>query len=355
MAQPFDPRTAQLTGEVFPVAEGVSTNNAYMPVSASDNGLLLYWTGGGGGAVGTNQIVWYDRGGKTEETVGTTSNVLAPAISPDEKTIVFSRGTGANRDIWLRDLVRGNERRLTTDAFTNFSPYWSPYGDRIVYRSNRGGHPGDLYLRASNGSGMDELLLSTPNQKIINQWSRDGRFIVYEEQDPKTKWDLWYLSIGKTSDSKERKAMPFLHSEFNELYGQLSPDSRWMAYTSDVSGNREVYVQPFPAADDEIRISTAGGEQPRWSRDGTELFYLAADGKLTVVPITVAAGPKPSLRAGAPIALFDAHIAGTNAAYNYDVTGNGRRFLVITPAAASAAGGIAPINVRVNWNPESKR
>jgi Tol biopolymer transport system component len=359
MAQPFDAGTLQISGEVFPVADGVglANGNNFAPLSVSDNGLLLYWTGGGDRA-GTNQIVWYDRGGKLEP-VGTPSNVLMPAISPDDqKMIAFARGTGANRDIWLRDLVRGNERRLTTDGSNNTVPFWSPKGDRIVFRSNRGGHAGDLYLRASSGSGQDEPLLSTSYNKIVNQWSRDGRFIVYTEQDPKTREDLWVLPMdgdGKPSG----KPMPFLHSEFRELDGQLSPDSRWIAYTSDVSGQREVYVQPFPSADNEVRILTAGGEQPRWSRDGKELFYLAADGKFTVVTVTVAAGPKPSLKAGAPVALFDAHLTtgNTNTYFNYDVTGDGKRFLVVTAAGAASSGtpSTPPLTVRVNWNATSKK
>ena len=354
MAQPFDSKNAQLSGDVFPVGEGVtfgSVNN-FAPVSVSGNGVLLYWTGGGGGGGATSQIVWYDRAGKLLETLVPPSSVLMSAISPDEKTIAFSRRDGNSRDIILRDLVRQNDRRLTTDGSQNVTPFFSPKGDRIVFRSNRDGHLGDLYLRASNGSGQDEMLLSTPGGKLVNQWSRDGRFIVYAEQDPKTKFDIWYLPMGE--DGKPSgKQMPFVHSEFNEIAGQLSPDSHWMAYTSDVSGQREVYVQPFPSADNELRISTAGGEQPRWGRDGKELFYLAADGKMMSVPMTVSAGPKPSLKAGTPAALFDAHIAGQNQVFfNYDVTADGKRFLVdALPAATSSTGpSVPPLTVRVNWN-----
>jgi Tol biopolymer transport system component len=157
----------------------------------------------------------------------------------------------------LRDLDRKNERRLTTDASSNGVPFWSPNGDRIVFRSLRGSRPGDLYLRASNGSGQDELLLATPNSKAVNQWSRDGRFIVYMESDPKTKQDLWYLPVGEDGKPSGKPAQ-FLHSDFNELQGQLSPDSRWMAYTSDVSGQRESVCAALSSADNELRISTAG-------------------------------------------------------------------------------------------------
>ena len=149
----------------------------------------------------------------------------------------------------------------------NFDPVWSPNADRIAFRSNRRGRPGDLYQKAASGSGQVELLVSTPNDKTVNQWSRDGQFIVYSELDPKTKWDLWVLPIG------DRKPIRFLNSDFNELQGQMSPDGHWMAYVSDESGQREVYVRPFPASGGIWRISTAGGEEPRWRGDGKELFF----------------------------------------------------------------------------------
>ena len=360
MAQPFDAGSLQTSGDVFPVAEGVglANGNNYAPVAASSNGVLLYWTGGAGGAGSNFQLVWYDRSGKVVETVGPLSNIVMPALSPDEKTVAFSKqgGGAAERDIWLRDLVRGSERRLTTDASTNVAPFFSPDGKQIAFRSNRGTKQ-DLYARASSGAGENELLVSTPNSKLVNQWSRDGRFIVYSEVGPK-RWDLWYLPMG--NDGKPAgKPVAFLHSEFNEVHGQLSPDSRWMAYTSEVSGQREVYVQPFPSADNEIRISTAGGEQPRWRADSKELFYLGADGKIASVTISVSGGPKPSLKAGTPVPLFDAHSSippgqGGNV-FNYDVTADGKRFLVsATGAAASVGSGTPPVIVLVNWNAPKK-
>src|SRR5262249_54610210 len=189
MAQPFDAPSLQTSGDVFPVAENVAlAQNNSSPVTASDNGVLLYWTGGGGGAAGgTYQLVWYDRAGKAA-TVGMPGNLFQPAISPDEKTIAFSKAAGGNnRDIWLRDLGRENEPRFTPDASFNQIPVWAPKtGDRVVFRSNRGGHPGDLYIRASSLSSQDEVLLSTANIKNVNQWSRDGKYIVYMEADPKT-------------------------------------------------------------------------------------------------------------------------------------------------------------------------
>jgi serine/threonine protein kinase len=353
MAQPLNAGTVQIAGDVFPVAEAVGlAQNLYAPVSVSDNGILFYWAGGFGGG-GSFQLVWYDHAGRDPKPEGMPSNIIMPAISPDGKMIAFSKGSsgGGNRDIWIRDLVRGNERRLTTDMSQNAVPVWSPKtGDRIVFRSNRNGHAGDLYLRASSGAGQDEVLLSTPNSKVVDQWSRG--FIVYHEVDPKTKDDLWYLPVDETG-KPSGKPVAFVHSEFDELHGQLSPDGLWMAYTSNVSGQREVYVQPFPSADNEMKISSAGGEQPRWRGDGKELFYQAADGKINAVTVTVIPGSKPSLQFGAPVPLFDAHSsAGSNAFLNYDVTADGKRVLVSTIGAISAPGSTAPpLNVRVNWIP----
>jgi Tol biopolymer transport system component len=201
MAQPFDSGSMQMSGDLFPAADAVALAQAnFAPISVSENGLLLYWTGGFGGggnnAGGNNQIVWYDKTGKLIETVGAPGSSLAPALSPDEKTIAFARFNNTPGDIWLRDLARGNEQRFTTDASANTQPFWSPNSDRIVYRSQRGGHPGDIYQRAVNGSGQDEVLVTTPNAKVVDQWSRDGRFIVYHELDPKTKEDLWVLPMG---------------------------------------------------------------------------------------------------------------------------------------------------------------
>ena len=359
MAQPFDSGKTQVSGDVFPVGEGLSFTgvNNFAPVSVSGNGVLLYWTGSARNR-GTNQISWYDRAGKLLDVAVPPGGLTMPAISPDEKTIAFSRGDPGNdrNDIVLRDLSRHNDRRLTTDTSTNLSPFFSPDGARIVFRSNRNGHLGDLYQRASNGSGQDELLLSNPSGKMVDQWSRDGRFIVYTEQDPKTKYDLWVLPMGP--DGKPSgKQMPFLHSTFSEIDGQLSPDSRWMAYCSDVSGQREVYVQPFPSADNELRISTAGGMQPRWRGDGKELFYQASDGKLMAVALTLSPGPKPSLKPAEPVVLFDGHFPiQTQGYFNYDVTADGKRFLVTGNPSATASTGTAvvPLTVRVNWNAASE-
>jgi Tol biopolymer transport system component len=351
VAAPFDAASVQVSGDVFPVAEGISlTNAARLPVTVSDSGMLLYATGTAAG--GTNQIGWYDRTGTPLGAVGAPGNVRFPSISPDEKSIAFVRGAGIGTDLWVHDLNREGETRFTSDASSNnVAPFWSPKGDHIVFGSNRTGVY-NLYQKSTSGSGQDEPLLPNGNARIPSQWSRDGLFIVYFEIDTKNKRDIWVLP----TEGSDRKPIPFLKTEADEFMGQLSPDSRWMAFTSDRSGRREVYVRPFPPGEGEVPISLAGGQAPRWRRDGQELFFEAADGKLMAVLVKAFVGVKTSFEVGAPVALFDAHMArvGVDVSSEYDVTPDGKRFLINTVVDSGTAS--APtLTVVTNWLAATKK
>ena len=357
MAQPFDEGTAQLAGDVVPVAEGITFTNysgSYAPVTVSGNGVLLF-AGGGGAGLGSTKIGWYDRAGKPVGPMGTSGEVLYPAISPDEKTMAFQRkSTPASSDLWLRDLNRGTDMRFTTDVSANATPLWSPMGDRIVFASNRKGGVYNLYQKVTSGSGQDELLLENSNTKFPTQWSKDGRFIVYIENDAKGKQHIWVLPVDASvaSGPGRQKEVSFLkNSEFNEEFGQLSPDSHWMAYTSDESGRREVYVRPFPVAEGQWKISVSGGQKPRWSGDGNEIFFEAADGKMTAVMVKPAIGSKTSFGRSTPQALFDAHMVHgeRDVLFQYDVAADGQRFLVNTANVADGPASTDPLTVVVNW------
>jgi Tol biopolymer transport system component len=311
-----------------------------------------------GGVVGSNQIVLMDRTGKAPVPVGAPGGVLMPTISPDEKSVGYTRNGAGASDLWLRDLDRGAEKRFTTSPSLNGEFNWSPNADRAVFVSNRGG-AFDIFQKATTGLGQDELLLPTRQTRLVSQWSHDGRFIVYSETGKKQ--DLWFLPLaqdGSLPPLAERKPVLFLQTEFNEGEGQLSPDSHWMAYVSDESGRLEVYVRPFPPADGVWPISTAGGEQPRWSGNGKELFYVAADGKMMAVPIKASpgtSGTKLSFEPGMATPLFDAHLAsppGGGLTFQYDVTKDGKRFLVDTTAAAASA---KPLTVVVGWDAGFKK
>jgi len=266
MAQPFDSKELQLTGEPFPVAERVAFNPGLGrgAFSVSENGMLAYRSGSGQ----INQPLWFDRGGKQIGSLGAAGLYLTLWLSPDETRAAVDRSdpqTGTN-DIWLFDLLRGIPSRFTTDPANDSNPLWSPDGSRIVFTSNREGVR-SLYQKIASGAGNEEVLLKSSEEKVPDDWSLDGLFIVYQTLNSKTKWDLWVLPM-----SGERQPFPFLQTDFNEQEAQFSPDGKWMAYTSDESGAPEVYVQTFPASGGRWRVSTGGGSQPKWRRDGRELF-----------------------------------------------------------------------------------
>jgi Tol biopolymer transport system component len=350
MAQPFDAANGQTLGEALPIAAGVSftTSINYAPITVSENGILLYEVGG---MAGSYQMAWYDRAGKLLTAIGEPGLNLEPAISPDEKSVVFRRTSLSGTGLLVRDLARGTEQRLAANDL-NITPFWSPQGDSIVFSGARSGGTFGLYQSRANGTGQYELLLSTPNNKQVSQWSRDGRFIVFSESDPKTKQDIWVLPMGI---GIERKPIPFLRSEFNEFSGQLSPDCHWMAYTSDESGQREVYVRPFPGGEGQWKISVAGGELPRWRGDGKELFFIGADGKMTAVSVEAAVGANPSLKPEVPKPLFEVRLASVGIAvvFEYDVTADGKRFLLDTTGGSAAS--TQMLNVIVNWTSGLKK
>jgi hypothetical protein len=166
------------------------------------------------------------------------------------------------------------------------------------------------------------------------------------EHDPKTRLDIWVLPMDVGTP---QKPFPFLQSGFNELFGQLSPDSHWMAYTSDLSGQREVYVRPFPSSEGQTKISIVGGEQPRWRGDGKELFFVGADGKMMAVPVKTPVDTR-TFEFGTPQPLFEAHLTRppVNTLFEYDVTADGKRFVLNTAGIGSAS--TLMLNVMVNWD-----
>jgi eukaryotic-like serine/threonine-protein kinase len=178
--------------------------------------------------------------------------------------------------------------------------------------------------------------------KAVTQWSRDGRFIVYTQVESQTNRDIWVLPID---GSKPGQPVAFLHTNANEFLGQLSPNSKWMAYTSDESGRREVYVRAFPSGQNLTSISLAGGEAPRWRVDGRELFFVAADGRMNAVPVN-SAGSK--FESGTPVPLFIANLVRSpnEPIIDYDVSSDGKRFLITTAAQGPTS---ATLNLISNW------
>jgi len=360
MAQPVDAGTLEPKGDLFPVAERVASgpSNGSNLYSASRTGILILQSGGGGGGT---QLAWFDRTGKETGTVGTVARSRnSIALSPDGTRIVVERLGDQHSDLWITDMAHSaTETRLTFDASGNSFPVWSPDGSRVAFGSNRKGTY-DLYLRASNGTGQDELLLESKEPKFPTDWSRDGRFIVFFERNAKTNEDLWALPVaggnaaGKPGD---RKPIPLLRTNYRENQGQVSPDSRWLAYTSNESGQYQVYVQPFaPGWDKPMtgkwQISTTGGLQPRWRGDGKELFYVAPDGKLTAVDVKATA---QTFDRGTPQPLFDSRavLLQSSVVTSYSPSADGMRFLMLVPQGA--LGETPPLTVVANWLAAGRR
>ncbi len=342
MAQRFDADELQLTGEPFPVAEHVAYELGLGrgAFSVSENGVLAYRTGSGQ----IDQPLWFDRGGKQIGSLGAAGIYLTLALSPDERRVAVDRTdpqTGTN-DVWLFDLLSGIPSRFTTDPAVDTNPLWSPDGSRIVFASSREG-VWNLYQKIASGVGNEEVLLKSGERKVPDDWSSDGQFIVYQTHNPKTKWDLWVLPMPG-----DRQPFPFLQTEFNEQQAQFSPDGKWIAYTSDESGAPEVYVQTFPASGGKWRVSTGGGNQPQWRRDGKELFYIAADRKLMAVDVKLGA----TFEAGVPKTLFSTRVLTlTEFRNHYAVTADGQRFLINSMIEEISA---TPISVVVNWTADLK-
>jgi len=346
MAQPFDTRRLVLTGEAFPITEQIQIQgtNPYGVFSTSENGELVYETGTGGGS----QLVWFDRTGKQIGVVGDSAAYADLELSPDGKraSVSIQGQAGKGRDIWLYDVARGLRTRFTFDGEDEQGVIWSPDGTSLIFGSRRKQYL-DLYQKASNGVGTEQLLLEdNVGNKYPTSWSPDGRSILYftGTSTSQTGADLFFLPL-----SGDRKPVTFLNTQFNEIAGHFSPDGRWVAYYSNESGRYEVYVASFPGTGGKWQISTAGGKSVRWRRDGAEIFYLDPDNKLMVATVN---GKGSSLEVGAVKPLFQTRAASPNYQYPYDVSADGQRFLINTLPEQVAS---APITVVVNWTAGLKK
>ncbi|MBI4476281.1 MAG: PD40 domain-containing protein, partial [Acidobacteria bacterium] len=319
LARPFDGRTAQVSGEAVPVAEDVvTTGPGYASFAASTTGTLTYLTG-----TSKADLAWYDRSGKRLASLPTPAGHSSDVVlSPDGAHIALSaRGQGF--DVWVIDGVRNSTSRLTFSSADQVSPTWSPDGLRIAF-AERSATSVSLKVRARSGSGAEETLAANlkPTFVALWDWTRDGRFMVYGDNDPQTGLDIWALPL-----TGDRKRVPIVQGESIQVQASVSPDGRWLAYTSLESGKAEIYVQSFPSGGGRWQVSTNGGVQSRWRSDGKEIFFLGLDGTLMTAPIT----PGPSFQAGLPVPLFRMRVPGgpnAPAIGNYAPSADGQRFVV---------------------------
>jgi dipeptidyl aminopeptidase/acylaminoacyl peptidase len=335
-----DPGTITLLGEPTVLAEGVASEaGAGLPaISASATGTIVYRTGSAGGQ---RQFIWFDRAGKELSRIGTpeTHGPSYGSISPDRRRLAMQRTVDGNTDIWLLDLERGPSIRFTSDPQPDIAPLWSPRGDRIVYASQRDG-VFELFEKTLDSTPA-RLLLSTPEAKQVTDWSRDGRYLLYRTISlAPYDTDIWAIGL-----EGEPARLPVVRTPFEERDAQFSPDGTWIAYQSNESGQQEVYVQPFRAPGERVRISANGGVQARWRADGRELFYLTLEGQLIAVPMALGPGGR-TLTAGAAVPLFQAKVGAVQgiSLHNYIVAPDGQRFLLDTVVEEIPA----PISVIVN-------
>ncbi len=339
MAQPFDLGRLELTGRAVQLADRVSTTTYLGLFSASQTGMLAYAANGGT----RRQLTWYDREGKILGHAGEPTTRDELALSPDGSRVAEGRvddhGVWA---VWMLDLERGTNTRLSFEAGGG-SATWSPDGKEIVFAPG-GGQSSDLYRKPANGAGQGEVLFHSDDIKTPDDWSRDGRFLIFMQRSKTTNNDLWVLPL-----EKDAKPTPYLNTPFSETQAQFSPDGHWVVYASNESGIKEVYVQPFPVASGgKWVVSSGGGNQPRWSRDGKELFYLTPDGTLMAVPVSAKDG---TFQPGVPKPLFRAPVlggagGGSGVAWHWDISGDGKRFLMNTALEDAAS---SPITIVLNW------
>jgi len=350
LAQRFDPSELTLTGAPFPVAEQVaySTERLSPAVSTSPAGAIAYRTGSALGP--RKQLTWFDRSGRELANLGGPfdSTQLSPSLSPDGRQVALFRGVSGNIDVWLIDVGRGVPTRFTFDSADDVIPLWSGDGRRIVFSSNRKGVQ-DLWVKSTAGAGSEEaLLLQSPQFKAATDWSPDGRVLLYQSIDPKRSVDILALSLD-SAGRPNGQPQAVVQTDFDEHGGQLSPDGKWIAYVSIKSGRYEVYVRPFSQqAGDETRISTAGGDQVRWRPDGTELFYVARDGRLMAVPVRWGSNGE-TVEPGSPVPLFQTRVRGMPTGQTqYAVSSDGQRFLMNTLIEDVVT---SPITMILNWRP----
>jgi eukaryotic-like serine/threonine-protein kinase len=325
IAQKFDLKKLELVGAPFTLVPHVFievvAGIARALVSASQNGVLAYRTRT---PARSTELAWFDRQGRRLGTVGEPRDYSNPSLSPDEKKLMVSVADPQieTRDLWLFDLSRGASSRFTFDPDDEDQAVWSPDGSRVAFDVLHNSLL-DLYQKPVAGTSKPQLLLHSNDSTAIRDWSPDGRFILFSIGN-----NVWFWPT-----TGEAKSGPYSMET-----PKVSPNGNWVAYGSDTSGRSEVYVQSFPRAEGKWQVSTTGGTEPLWRRDGKELFFIRGD---TLMAMDVKTD-MPAFEFGVPKPLFEVHLEARERR-RYQVAANGQRFLINVPVESS------PINVEVNW------
>jgi len=341
VAQPFDAGSLAFKGDpiTLPDTPGASQTTGYRTATASTNGMLAYMNG----TVTNNKLTWFDRAGHVTGVVPVpAAQYQIPSLSHDERRVALDRVASPNEtDIWIVDLVRGVPTRFTFGPRQNSFAAWSPDDRRIAFESNRNGMF-DIYVKSTSGATPETALVTGRSQfKHPVSWSPDGRLLAFYELNPKTLFDI---SIVATDGSSP--PVPYLATPFQDQVPFISPDGRWMLYTSDESGRNECYVQSFPTPGQKYQVTTGGCFFARWRGDGKVILIMGQDGQTILAADVLESGSE--FLASAPRLLFrlPPNVGG------FDVTRDGQRFLAGVPEGKMVS---QSITVVTNWQEELKR
>ena len=340
MAQEFDANKGKLSGSATKIADDVQNDPTTWHASfdVSQSGILVHGTGGGA----ESQLTWFDRSGKELAKLGSPDvNLFNLRLSPKGDQLASE----TTSDIWIHDLSRNVRTRLTFNGQIQ-SPVWSPDGQWVAFAGalTSDQHPTSIVRKRSDGGGEVEILLKSARNLTPDDWSPDGKFLLYTDGLTGNDQTVWALPLGG-----DRKPIPVATRKegVDQGHAAFSPDSRWVAYSSTESGRSEVYIVPFNRGGGRWQVSSTGGDRPRWSSNGKELFYMALDRTLMAVSVAVS---KESIKLGTAQPLFRTSVIA--AAFSlYDVSADGKRFVI----ASTIQSQNAPVALVVNWTAGLKK
>ena len=348
-AVPFDLDSLEVRGTPVPVVHGVVTQNTgAASFSVSPDGRLVYVVGGAA-AAGARRLVWVDRNGRSDPIPTLPPAAYGtPRLAPDGERLL----TAVDGNLWVYDFASGRRSALTTDELTAARYFaWSPDGAQVAYSSTRGG-TSEVWLQAADGSGEPQQLTQFGGGSTdLESWSPNGDVLAFHHHGSVTT-DLFMIPLGTADPTPQ----PFLVNEFAENMTQFSPDGRFVAYVSDRTGERQIYIRPYPGPGAAVTVSIDGGVEPIWGRGG-ELFYRDP---ATLAMMGVVVSTEPTLRVGVPELLFDGQeyvgYVGTSPVAVYDVTADGQRFLMEQDANTEGSGAVPSQIILVqNWFEELTR
>ena len=338
MALPFDLERLTPTGTAFRTGATVRVGQEGASYAVSDGGDLLHIPGDEHRL--DARLVWADRSGGVKPVSLPPQDIANTKLSPDGRRAAFNMH-GATFEIGIFDFERGSLTPLTNNTTGSQAPVWSPDGRRIAFRGTRNGYR-NVWIKSVDGTADEEQLTRGDRLQTPMSWSPDGKYLLYSETDPVRANDIWILSLA------DGKAEALVTAPLSQHDAQWSPDGRWIAYTSEESGGEEVYVLPFPLTGERWRVSTSGGADPLWSREGRELFYRTG-GKVMAVDTRTS----PGFSAGTPHELFaDSFAVSPNFMTGYSV-GADRRFLLAQPVRPDPP--TRAVQIVLNWFSELRR